>query len=84
MLASQDFELHRVRYHLDSLIKHGIPHLAALEEVTERQDIPARWLHDSANKFSALLIELLEAEKAVEGKCVISYLVLFAPIADLY
>ena len=71
MLASGDFELQRVCYHRDSLIRHSLPQLAALEEVAVDECIPIEWLHDSAQRFGALLLELLEAEKAIEGKCII-------------
>ncbi len=70
MLASGNFELQRVRYHQELLIKTGLPLLATLEEVAGAESIPTEWLHDAAGKFSALLLELLEAEKAVEGRCV--------------
>jgi len=70
MLTSGTFELQRVRAHQDLLFKTGLPLLATLEEVAEAESIPTDWLHDMAEKFSALLLELLEAEKAVEGRCV--------------
>jgi len=49
-------------------MKTGLPLLATLEEVARAEFIPMEWLRDTAGKFSALLLELLEAEKAVEGQ----------------
>jgi len=70
MLGSREFELQRVQYHFDLLIKTGIPLLSALEEVSVAESIPMEWIHDTARKFSQLVVELLEAEKDVEGRYV--------------
>ncbi len=74
MLGSGNFDVQRVHHHLDLLIKTGLPLLATLEGVAGSEFIPTEWLHDTARKFSALLLELLEAEKLVEGKCVLPHL----------
>ncbi len=70
MLVSSDFELHRVRFHQDLIIKQSIPSIAALEEVAKDEHIPQEWLYDSAQKFSSLLLELFEAEAHVQGRYV--------------
>ena len=70
MLVSREFELQRVQYHFDLLIKTGIPLLAALEEVAIAEMIPIEWIYITARKLSKLVVELLEAEKDVEGWCV--------------
>jgi hypothetical protein len=71
MLMSGNFDLQRVRYHQDSLIKTGLPLLATLEEVAETEFIPIEWLRDTVGKFSALLLELLEAENVVDERCML-------------
>jgi hypothetical protein len=68
MLASREFELQRVQYQLDSFIRSGFPLLEALEQVAVAEFIPLAWIHDTAQKFSKLIVELLEAEKDVEGR----------------
>jgi hypothetical protein len=70
MLVSSDFELQRVRFHQDLIIKQSIPSIAALEEVAGEEHIPQEWLHDSAQKFGSLLLELFEAETDIQGKYV--------------
>jgi hypothetical protein len=57
-----------VQYQLDSFIRNGIPLLEALEQVAIAEFIPLAWIHDTAQKFSKLIVELLEAEKDVEGR----------------
>jgi hypothetical protein len=74
MLVSSDFELQQVRFHQDSIIKQSIPTLAALEEVAEDESISEEWLCDAFQKFSSLLLELLEAEAHIQGKYVIQKL----------
>jgi hypothetical protein len=71
MLVSGNFDVQRILHHLDLLMKTGLPLLATLESVAEPESIPTEWLHDTAGKLSALLLELLEAEKLVEGECVL-------------
>jgi hypothetical protein len=70
MLTSREFELQRVQNHFDLLIKSGIPLLAALEKVAVAKLIPMEWIHNTAQKLSKLVVELLEAEKDFEGRCV--------------
>jgi hypothetical protein len=72
MLETSDYELQRVRYHQDTIIKQALPQLAALEEVAGDEFITRDWLHDSARKFSSVLLELFEAETNIQGKCVMS------------
>ena len=70
MLTSREFELHRVQYHFDQLIKNGFPLLAALEEVAVAELIPMEWIYNTAQKLSKLVVELMEAEKDVKEQCV--------------
>jgi hypothetical protein len=70
ILKSGGFQRQRLRAHQDLLLQTRFPLLATLEEVAETESIPTEWLYDTAGKFSALLLELLEAERAVDGMCV--------------
>jgi hypothetical protein len=74
MLASREFESQRVQYHLNLLVKTGIPLLTALEEAAVAESIPMGWIHDTAQKLAQLLVELLEAGNDVEGRYVASWL----------
>ena len=70
MLNSREFEVQRVQFQIDLLIKTGIPLLAALEEVAVAEFILMAWIHDTAQKMSTLVVELLEAETDVQEQCI--------------
>ena len=70
MLTSREFELQTLQYHFDCLIKSGLPLLAALENVAVAKLIPMEWIHDTTQKLSKLVLELMEVENDVEERWV--------------
>lgn len=70
LLASENFDVHRVRFQHQLLIQTALPLLTAMEESAGDEGISDDWLQTVAQLFGELFGQLMEAEEKALGRSV--------------
>jgi hypothetical protein len=74
VLASGNFDLHRIQHHHTAVIDEALPLLLKLEEHRSDEDSSGQldsWLQTCVQLFGELLVKLAEAEESTYGVCVL-------------
>ncbi len=74
LLASGNYNLHRIQIHRQSVLENAIPLLLEMKDAAADEGLPDDWLHDCADHFARLLIELGNGEATATGQYVVSLL----------
>jgi hypothetical protein len=70
VISQGNYDLHRIRFHGDSVANEAVPLLFTLEAVAQDEGLPMSWVHDTSQYYEELIVELAEAEKTALGMCV--------------
>jgi hypothetical protein len=75
VLASGNFDLHRIRYHYNAITDEALPLLFEMEGCVAEEGSNGSqldsWLQTCALVFGQLLVKLMEAEGVIQNACVI-------------
>ena len=67
VLAQENYSIHRLRFHAETVANDAVPLLFTLEEAAEQEGLPVSWVHDVGAQYEVLIIELAEAERTALG-----------------
>jgi len=70
LLSHGSFELHRVLFHKNAILRDALPLLLELEACAEDEGLPLAWLEDVSQLFGALVTQITEAEQTADGRYV--------------
>lgn len=70
MLTLGNFDIHRLEYHQEAVIKDAFPLLMALEAVEQEEGIPSNWIQEATTSLVNMVEQLSNAENTVVGRCV--------------
>ena len=80
LLSHGSFELHRVLFHKNTILRDALPLLLDLETCAEDEGLPLAWLEDVSQRFGALLTQITEAEQTADGRYVVFIFDYLVPI----
>lgn len=64
LLASGNFDLHRLKHHIDAVVENALPMLVLLDDVRNDHQVSYEWPHTCAALLLQLYGELLAARKS--------------------
>lgn len=67
VLASGNYNLHRIQHYQQSVLEDAIPLLLEMEDAAADEGLPVSWLSDIAEHFARLVVELELAVQSASG-----------------
>ena|ERR1700742_5101276 len=70
-LARENYNVHQIRFHSDTVSHDAFPILSALQDSADEEGLSSDWVEGIITQFVKLVEELIVAEQASLGECVL-------------